>query len=205
MRTLLLAALAAAPFVADQARAECHVPRFSFSPKAQVNATMEASSGQSCTVKLSASEQSRFDKVAIVAPARHGTAAAAGVGGVAYTSAAGYAGDDSFVFSVTGQMKSGYGTARIRIRVSVLGEGATRSSAAASAPPSTTMAARRHARTAAAASRGTVDLVTARRECTRRHAGHYDPQTRITWYDKRYSSVYFECLARRTGASLQKQ
>lgn len=199
MRMALLAAIAATPLLAGQALAECSVPRFSFSPNTQVEATMSTSSGQSCTVRLNASEQSRFDKVAIVARARHGTASAGVGGGVAYRSAAGYAGEDVFVFAVTGRMKTGNGTAKIRVTVSVAGDGPG-SGAGAQAPQATRSMQPARARTAATKTK-TDDLASARRACMRQHAGRYDPQTRITWYDKRYSSVYFECLAKRTGAS----
>ena len=51
---------------------------------------------------------------------KHGTLSARAGGGVAYKTPAGYKGEDSFVFTVTGQMHTGNGTATIRISVNVI-------------------------------------------------------------------------------------
>jgi hypothetical protein len=81
---------------------------------------MTVTSGRNCGIILHAAGQSRFDAVAIVERPKHGTLSPRMGVGVTYRSAAGHRGDDSFVFSITGTMSSGTGTARVRVHVTVI-------------------------------------------------------------------------------------
>lgn len=118
-RTGLLA-LAALAAMTTAARAECSVTRFPFYPGAEVSSNMIVSSGKSCGINLNAAGESRFDSVGISTRPKHGTLSPRAGGGVTYRAAPGYKGEDSFVFTVTGRMHTGSGTATIRISVSVI-------------------------------------------------------------------------------------
>jgi hypothetical protein len=120
MRAIVLGFLTLVAFGAAPALAECSVTRFSFYPGAQVSSSMIVSSGKSCGINLHAAGESRFDNVGISARPKHGTLSARVGGGVTYKAPAGYKGEDSFVFTVTGQMHTGNGTATIRISVNVI-------------------------------------------------------------------------------------
>jgi len=120
MRGLLIGGIVLASVIASPAYAECSVPFSKFFPGSESGQTMTVTSGRNCGIILHAAGQSRFDAVDIVERPKHGTLSRRMGVGLTYRSAAGYRGDDSFVFSVTGQMSSGSGTARIRVRVTVI-------------------------------------------------------------------------------------
>ncbi len=114
-----------------------------------------------------------------------------GVGGaVTYKSAAGYNGEDAFVFAVTGQMKTGRGTAKIRVKVSVQDAGISGGSGAK------TVQAPRSVVTTVPDKERSV-----RRECLRKHGSMYDPQRRVWLLDQRYSQFFWNCLARGMGVA----
>jgi hypothetical protein len=194
MRIAILAAGAAAALFGGPAWAGCSVPHFNFFPGRQIEATMSADSGQSCSLRLRASATSRFDKVAIVVRPRHGTASTVG-GGISYKSAAGYAGNDAFVFSVTGKMKTGSGTARIRVAVTVAGDGTPAIAGVPAPPPVAGEPARRPVARVAPA-RTNSDSA-ARRECLRQYPGSWDPQRRVwVFYSWRHHYHFIDCLGR---------
>jgi hypothetical protein len=120
MRNLYFACLPFTCLLANQASAECSVQRFSFFAGAEANSIMTVTSGKSCGVILHASGRSRFDNVGILGQPKHGTLSSRMGVGVTYRSSPGFKGDDAFVFTVTGQMRTGHGTATIKIRVSVI-------------------------------------------------------------------------------------
>jgi Bacterial Ig domain len=120
MRAIVVACVTLVSFGAAPALAECSVTRFSFYPGAEVSSNMTVSSGKSCGINLRAAGESRFDSVSVSARPKHGTVSPRAGGGVTYRAAAGYKGEDSFVFTVTGQMHTGSGTATIRISVNVI-------------------------------------------------------------------------------------
>ena len=117
---IMLGCLTAIALGGAPALAECNVTRFSFYPGAAVSANMTVSSGRTCGINLRAAGESRFDSVAISVRPTHGTLSAREGGGVTYRAPSGYKGEDSFVFTVTGQMHTGRGTATIRITVNVI-------------------------------------------------------------------------------------
>jgi hypothetical protein len=80
---------------------------------------MTTSSGQDCWFIVHAAGRSQFDKLEIPVRPKHGTASLRQGVGVDYRPNSGYKGDDEFVFAVTGIMKTGTGTARIKVHVTV--------------------------------------------------------------------------------------
>jgi len=101
------------------ALSECTVARFQFFAGAESATQMVVTSGRNCGVIIRAAGMSRFDNVGIVARPTHGILSPRLGVGVTYKSAPGYKGEDSFVFTVTGKMRTGTGTATIKVRVSV--------------------------------------------------------------------------------------
>jgi hypothetical protein len=120
MRAIVLGCLALVGFGAAPSLAECSLTRFSFYPGAEVSSNMIVSSGRSCGVNLHAAGESRFDNVGISVRPKHGTLSARAGGGVTNRASPGYKGEDSFVFTVTGKMHTGSGTATIKISVNVI-------------------------------------------------------------------------------------
>jgi hypothetical protein len=120
MRKLFIACFAFTGCLASPAFAECNVQRFSFFPGGTTESNMTVTSGKNCGVVVHAGGQSRFDNVGIAAQPKHGTLSPRAGVGVTYRSAAGFKGEDSFVYTVTGKMRTGTGTATIKIRVSVI-------------------------------------------------------------------------------------
>lgn len=114
------AALAALLLTAGSSFAECTVQRFNFFPGSEAQAAMSVTTGRTCGIISHAAGQSRFDDVRIIERPKHGTLSPNPGTGVNYRSAPGYRGEDSFVYSITGQMKAGRGTATIRVKVSEL-------------------------------------------------------------------------------------
>jgi len=190
MRMAMLAALAAMPLLAEPAAAKCSVPRFSFFPNRQVDASMRVGSGETCHINIRAHPESRFDKAAIVAAPGHGRASASLGAGVTYRSCAGYAGQDVFVYAVTGKMRSGTGTAKVRVTVSVAGEGR---SAAGVATRKRSLRATR--------ARATTPEIAAHRACRRGRPAMYDRTMHVWLHDNRLFNLYWDCVARKLGVS----
>ncbi len=120
MRGLLIAGIVLSSAIASPAFAECSVPSFRFYPGVEVSPVMTVTSGRNCGVIVHAAGQSRFDAVGITEQPKHGTLSPRMGVGVTYRSSPGYRGEDSFVFTVTGKMSTGSGTARIRVHVTVI-------------------------------------------------------------------------------------
>jgi hypothetical protein len=120
MRNLFFGCLVLASCSASPALAECSLPYFQFFPGVTVESTMTVTSGRNCGVLLYAAGQSRFDSVGIAIRPKHGTLSPRMGVGVTYRSVAGFKGEDSFVYTVTGKMHTGSGTATIKIRVVVI-------------------------------------------------------------------------------------
>jgi hypothetical protein len=99
--------------------AACGVGQFSFFANQTTDVRMVADSGKSCGIIVRAGSHSRYDGVNVRVPPRHGTVSSRAGVGVTYRSRPGFKGEDTFVFSVTGQMWSGTGTATIRVAVTV--------------------------------------------------------------------------------------
>jgi hypothetical protein len=120
MRKLLMACLVLTGGLASPAFAECSVPHFSFFPGAVVESSMTVTSGRNCGVLVFAAGQSRFDSVGISVRPKHGALSPRMGVGVTYRSAPGFKGEDSFVYTITGKMRTGSGTATVKIRISVI-------------------------------------------------------------------------------------
>ena len=120
MRKLLVAGVLVSSAIASPAFAECSVPFSPFFPGVESSQVMTVTRGRNCGIIFHAAGQSRFDSVGIAERPKHGTLSPRMGVGVTYRSAPGYHGSDSFVFTVTGQMRTGSGTARVRVSVTVL-------------------------------------------------------------------------------------
>ena len=100
------------------ASARCYASSVHFFVGSESDMKMTVGSGKSCGFYILASGISRFDKLDIPARPKHGTALLR-ASGANYRANSGYKGEDEFTFAVTGVMKSGTGTARIRVHVTV--------------------------------------------------------------------------------------
>jgi hypothetical protein len=119
MGRLLLTGAIALMLMAHPASARCYVGGFRFFAGSDTDANMLTSSGKNCWFVIHASGRSQFDKSEIPVRPKHGTASLRQGVGVDYKANAGYKGDDDFVFAVTGVMRTGTGTARIKVHVTV--------------------------------------------------------------------------------------
>ena len=106
-------------FFAGPAHAECYVGSFRFYAGTDASTIMRVTSGKNCRVIVFASALSRFDNIAITERPKHGTLSPHMGVGVSYKSAAGFKGDDDFLFTVVGEMVHG-NAARIKVHVTVL-------------------------------------------------------------------------------------
>ena len=102
------------------ARAECRVEGFHFFAGSETETNMTVSSGKRCGFIVHAAGRSRFDNLGIAQRPGHGALSSRSGVGFDYTSAAAYKGEDAFVVTVTGAMRTGNGTARIKVHVTVL-------------------------------------------------------------------------------------
>jgi hypothetical protein len=107
-------------FLSSPAWAECRVEGFHFFAGSETETNMTVSSGKRCGFHVRTAARSRFDNLAIVQRPAHGALSSRSGVGFDYTSAAAYKGEDAFVVTVTGEMRTGNGTARIKVHVTVL-------------------------------------------------------------------------------------
>ena len=101
-------------------RAACHVDHFDFFYGSDASATMHASSGGRCTIKINLGHTGSIKSIAVTEQAKHGSALYNGSLGypeIAYHSSPGYKGDDAFAFSVDGEgiHRSGLSTIRVSV------------------------------------------------------------------------------------------
>lgn len=112
--------IALVAWIASAAAAEaCAVRRFHFAFGADTAATMLASSGELCWLRVQAGQDSIFQSVRIVAKAAHGSVTRTGSATVNYRSYPGYRGPDAFAFTVTGKGPTSAGPSTIRVSVAV--------------------------------------------------------------------------------------
>jgi hypothetical protein len=107
-------------FLSQPAWAECRVGAFHFFAGSETETNMTVSSGRRCGLIVYAAGRSRFDNLGIAQRPEHGALSSRSGVGFDYTSAAAYKGDDVFIVTVTGAMRTGTGTARIKVHVTVL-------------------------------------------------------------------------------------
>jgi len=96
----------------------CNTVRFNFRFGSETSTVMHVGSGKPCPITLRTSARSTFSSVTVSAPARNGTVRAGG-SGVTYQSKPGFAGADSFAFTVTGSGASGSGKSTVQVAVTV--------------------------------------------------------------------------------------
>lgn len=76
-------------------------------------------SGEPCRISLLAGGQSRYESLRIVTRPRGGSVVADGRTGVVYRPRPGFAGEDRFIFAVTGTSSIGSGTSELYVDVTV--------------------------------------------------------------------------------------
>jgi hypothetical protein len=106
--------------LSSPASAACRGGYVNLFPGSESRTFLIVSSGQVCGFIVSTGPRDHFDNVAVAERPRHGTVSPRSGVGVNYKSARGYKGEDYFVFMVTGEIQSTRGSARVRVRVTVL-------------------------------------------------------------------------------------
>ena len=119
MRKWIYAFILSLTFSAAPAHARCYVGHFKFFAGADNGTVMQVSSGRDCRIIVFAGARSRFDNIEFTQRPSHGTLSSHMGVGVSYRSAAGFKGEDDFVFTVVGVMTHG-SAARIKVHVTVI-------------------------------------------------------------------------------------
>jgi len=101
------------------ALAQCDAMGGKLSPGTTATWTMRVTSGKPCGLFLRAGDTARFDSVVIAARPKHGAAVSRAGASIVYRSSPGYKGEDSFDFTVSGQMPYGHVAAPVSVHVTV--------------------------------------------------------------------------------------
>jgi hypothetical protein len=120
MRIWLLTTAFLLTSLCSPASAACRGGYVNLFAGSEARTILVVSSGRVCGFMVSTGPRDHFDSVGIAERPKHGILLPRSGVGVNYRSSAGYKGEDSFVFTVTGEIQSTRGTARVRVRVTVI-------------------------------------------------------------------------------------
>jgi hypothetical protein len=144
-------ALAFASLLASygSAQAYCSVPRFSFTIGGQSYASMTTDSGAPCNVKLREGNGTIIKSIVALSPPRQGTIRQVNSVNFAYQARRGFKGEETVTIGISGTKHGVPGTARVTMRIWVVGEGPPGQQAVAAVSAAPTRSAQPTRRTSA--------------------------------------------------------